>query len=366
MIRRIADYSGNAGWTELNFLSTIGAFLIAASVLPFLWNVFITLRRPVDADGDPWDGYSLEWATISPPPPWNFDALPPVRSERPFFDLKHGAVRRTPSRCRPARARLTARCASMRPRSASASRSRATRTRAADRAASLRRSRPWHRMRPARPRTPMRSRDRRDEHASRVALPIDEADAELALGHAKGGGMDTALLGMMLFIASEVMFFAALFAAYFNTKATLPVFPPEGTEFLDPIGLPLFVTILLVASSFTMQWATGRIRAGDRTGLNRGIAITLALGVIFLFLQLYDYYVLITHDDFAISSGVYGTLFFTMTGFHGAHVLGGVIGLARAARARDCRGSSRGGTTSRSRPSTTTGTSSTSSGSCCS
>lgn len=142
------------------------------------------------------------------------------------------------------------------------------------------------------------------------------------------GGMDTALLGMMLFIASEVMFFAALFAAYFNTKATLPVFPPEGTEFIDPIGLPLFVTALLVTSSFTMQWATGRIRAGDRTGLNRGIAITLLLGVIFLMLQLYDYSVLITQDDFGIDSGVYGTLFYTLTGFHGVHVLGGVIGLS--------------------------------------
>ncbi|CAN5652284.1 cytochrome c oxidase subunit I [soil metagenome] len=92
MIRRIPDYSGNAGWTELNFLSTVGAFLIAASVLLFLWNVFVTLRQPADADSDPWDGYALEWATTSPPPPWNFDALPPVRSERPFFDLKQGAV----------------------------------------------------------------------------------------------------------------------------------------------------------------------------------------------------------------------------------------------------------------------------------
>jgi len=62
-----------------------------------------------------------------------------------------------------------------------------------------------------------------------IAAPVDDGEAELALGHVKGGGMDTALLGMMLFIASEVMFFAALFAAYFNTKATLPIFPPEGT-----------------------------------------------------------------------------------------------------------------------------------------
>ena len=148
-------------------------------------------------------------------------------------------------------------------------------------------------------------------------------------GHdTRRGGMDPALLGMMLFIASEVMFFSALFAAYFNTKATLPVFPPEGTEFLDPIGLPLFVTILLITSSFTMQYATGRIRASDRTGLNRAIAITLVLGVIFLLLQLYDYYTLITVDDFGIDSGVYGTLFYTMTGFHGIHVLGGVVGLS--------------------------------------
>jgi cytochrome c oxidase subunit 3 len=77
-----------------------------------------------------------------------------------------------------------------------------------------------------------------------------------------------------------------------------------------------------------MQWAIWRIRKGDRTGMNRGIAVTLALGVIFLLLQLYDYYTLVTVDHFGIDSGVYGTLFYTMTGFHGAHVLGGVVGLS--------------------------------------
>ena len=92
MIRRIVDYAPNPGWTELNLLSSVGAFMIAASVLPFIWNVFITLRKEPDAPDDPWDGYTLEWATTSPPPPYNFDALPPIRSERPLFDLKHGAV----------------------------------------------------------------------------------------------------------------------------------------------------------------------------------------------------------------------------------------------------------------------------------
>jgi cytochrome c oxidase subunit I len=97
MIRRIPDYSGNAGWTELNFISTIGAFLIAASVLPFLWNVFVTLRKPMEHESDPWDGNSLEWATTSPPPPWNFDSLPEIRSERPWFDQKYPGVGHGPT-----------------------------------------------------------------------------------------------------------------------------------------------------------------------------------------------------------------------------------------------------------------------------
>ncbi len=167
------------------------------------------------------------------------------------------------------------------------------------------------------------------------------ATQQTAHGHgapeAHGGkqGMDMALMGIMLFIASEVMFFAALFGAYFNVKATVKPFPPEGTEFIGwqgdfpfGLGLSVLITIVLVISSFTMQWATMRIRVGDRKGLNFGIGITLLLGIIFLGLQAYEYNLLINHDDFTISSGVYGTLFFTMTGFHMAHVIGGVIGLA--------------------------------------
>jgi cytochrome c oxidase subunit III len=140
-------------------------------------------------------------------------------------------------------------------------------------------------------------------------------------------GTDSALIGMLLFIASEVMFFAALFAAYFNVKASAAVWPPEGTDFINPIPLPLIATTILVTSSFTMQWGIRRIRVGDRTGMNRAIAVTVLLGVIFLCLQAYDYYNLVTNENFGINSGVYGTLFYTMTGFHGAHVLGGVIGM---------------------------------------
>jgi cytochrome c oxidase subunit 1 len=90
MPRRIADYAGTAGWNELNLAATIGGFVIAASTVPFLWNVFVSLRNGPVAGDDPWEGNTLEWATTSPPPPYNFDRLPEIRSERPLFDLRHG------------------------------------------------------------------------------------------------------------------------------------------------------------------------------------------------------------------------------------------------------------------------------------
>jgi cytochrome c oxidase subunit III len=145
-------------------------------------------------------------------------------------------------------------------------------------------------------------------------------------GHADTG-INTALLGILLFIGSELMFFAGLFAAYFNARAAAPQWPPEGVTFIQPVPLPLIVTAILVSSSFTMQWAVWRIRKGDRSGMNRAIVVTLVLGIIFLVLQVYDYLELEQEHGFGINSGIYGTLFFTLTGFHGAHVFGGVVGM---------------------------------------
>jgi cytochrome c oxidase subunit 1 len=89
MPRRVSDYSPDAGWTLWNLASTAGAFMIAISVLPFLINVVATFINGEKVGDDPWEANTLEWATSSPPPPYNFDRLPPIRSERPVFDLRH-------------------------------------------------------------------------------------------------------------------------------------------------------------------------------------------------------------------------------------------------------------------------------------
>ena len=96
MPRRIEDYAPTA-WQPLNQLSSIGAFVIASSMVVFLWNVFVTARSTQTVGDDPWDANTLEWATTSPPPPYNFDHLPEIHSERPLFDLKHGAGGQRPA-----------------------------------------------------------------------------------------------------------------------------------------------------------------------------------------------------------------------------------------------------------------------------
>jgi cytochrome c oxidase subunit 1 len=89
MPRRIADYAPDRGWSFLNLIATIGAFVIAIAMIVFFVNIFVTLRKPrTPMPDDPWEANTLEWATSSPPPVHNFDSLPPIRSDRPVYDLR--------------------------------------------------------------------------------------------------------------------------------------------------------------------------------------------------------------------------------------------------------------------------------------
>jgi cytochrome c oxidase subunit 1 len=89
MPRRIYTYPAEFGWAFLNSFETIGAFLVALSVLIFSINLIKTLRKPADAGNDPWDAFTLEWTTTSPPPPYNFAKIPSVRGRRPLWDEKY-------------------------------------------------------------------------------------------------------------------------------------------------------------------------------------------------------------------------------------------------------------------------------------
>ena len=89
MPRRVADYSPDSGWSFLNLVSSLGSVAMAISVLVLVANFWVSHRRNIPAGDDPWEGYSLEWATTSPPPEHNFTELPLIRSERPVFDRRH-------------------------------------------------------------------------------------------------------------------------------------------------------------------------------------------------------------------------------------------------------------------------------------
>jgi cytochrome c oxidase subunit I len=94
MPRRVADYASDAGFTDLNRLSTLGSFLTALGLAIFLWNLILAYRRPVPAGDDPWEGQTLEWATTSPPPRYNFHSLPPITSHAPVLDRRLEAGKR--------------------------------------------------------------------------------------------------------------------------------------------------------------------------------------------------------------------------------------------------------------------------------
>ena len=140
--------------------------------------------------------------------------------------------------------------------------------------------------------------------------------------------------GMILFIASEVMFFVAWFWAYFST-ALFPadvvhvartellggVWPPKGIETFDPWHLPLLNTLILLTSGTTVTWAHHALLHDDREGLKWGLICTIALGALFTCVQAYEY----GHAAFHYSGHIYGATFFMATGFHGAHVLIGTI-----------------------------------------
>jgi cytochrome c oxidase subunit III len=153
--------------------------------------------------------------------------------------------------------------------------------------------------------------------------------------------------GMILFIASEVMFFVGWFWAWFDYSlfpvpltidesgavtnligqagaAAATSWPPKGLEVIDPFAFPLLNTLILLCSGTTVTWAHHSLIHGDRDGLKKGLWATIILGAVFSAIQAYEY----MHAPFAFAGTNYGAAFYMATGFHGFHVLVGTIFLA--------------------------------------
>ncbi len=129
--------------------------------------------------------------------------------------------------------------------------------------------------------------------------------------------------GMMLFIASEVMFFVAFFWAFF-ASSLFPVggiWPPEGITTFDPFDLPLINTLVLLLSGCTVTWAHHALIENNRSDFLLGLFLTIILGLAFTSLQALEY----MHAPFGFTEGIYPSVFFMATGFHGFHVIVGTI-----------------------------------------
>lgn len=241
MPRRVYTYPDFPNWGWMNMVSTVGAVFMAIAGLVFVANIIYSLRRGPLAGPNPWDAWTLEWATPSPPPVHNFDALPPIHSRRPLWDYAN----------------------------------------------------------PKRP------------------------DPKV--------GSDTITLarklnsGIWSLIASEAGFFGTLLLvfAWFNVN------PPAGPNAKNSLelGRTLIFSACLFASSFTLWRAEAAERAKSRGGMIGWLAITVALGAIFLGGQGYEYWELY-HRGINLSTNLFASSFFLVTGFHGFHVFAGLVALA--------------------------------------
>jgi cytochrome c oxidase subunit 1/cytochrome c oxidase subunit I+III len=252
MPRRVFTYPDLPGWGALNLVSTIGAGVLGLSVLALLWNIVVSRRHGAVAGENPWQAWTLEWATTSPPPPHNFDRLPPIRGRRPLWDMAHP--------------------------------------------------------------------DQADER---------QADERPAAGPADTPAEDPVLeknqVSMVSFIVSEGGFFVVLIISYlFYTSA--PLRGPVAASTLDPVTTGLY-TLGLLASSGTIWWAERSLRRERHTAFRLWLAVTLLLGLAFLVGQGREYWRLFGHGVL-LNTNLFTTAFFTLTGFHGLHVCGGLVALA--------------------------------------
>ena len=241
MPRRVFTYPDLPHFTWMNMLSTVGVFFMAAAALILVWNLVASFFGGKLAGDNPWNAWTLEWATTSPPPHENFDALPPIRSRRPLWDIAN----------------------------------------------------------PDRPDPVV------GENSSAISVPNKNKT------------------GILTFILSEAGFFMTLVLAYLFFY--LHPQPGPTPRELD-VPRTLIFSVCLFASSFTFWRSEIAMSKRQRGSMLGWLALTVALGGIFLVGQGTEYWKLF-QTGVDVSTNLFSTTFFTLTGFHGLHVLLGLVAL---------------------------------------
>jgi cytochrome c oxidase subunit 1/cytochrome c oxidase subunit I+III len=242
MPRRVYTYPDLPGWGWMNMVSTIGAFFMTAAALVFVYDLVSSLFRGAPAGDNPWNAWTLEWAATSPPPHENFQALPPIHSRRPLWDLANP--------------------------------------------------------------------DRPDP----VVGPHGKVDAVT---------LEKAKTSILAFILSEAGFFGVLILAFLFYNANPQ--PGPGPKELNLFKTGIF-SLCLFASSFTIWRSEAALRRERYGTMKLWLALTISLGGIFLVGQGLEYWGLF-QGGVSVSSNLFSTSFFTLTGFHGLHVGAGLIAL---------------------------------------
>jgi cytochrome c oxidase subunit I len=307
MPRRIYTYSATAGWSFWNLISTVGAFGIALGILLFIVNAWRSLLSGAVAPADPWDGRTLEWRTSSPPPPHDFDTIPPVYGRDSFWREKHGDGR------------------GRRPPPAAAA--------------------------PASPSIHLPSPSFWPVAialgvviagvGALISLPLVFVGAGVTVvgawafalehhGDAAGAdqtgalGVDSRKVAMWTFLGSECLLFGTLIASYVAYKGR-SVVGPRPHEILN-IPVTTLSTFDLLMSSLLMVLALAAVQRDDAGQARLWLFGTAFFGVIFLGFQAYEFTSFV-HEGLTLQQNLFGSTFFVLTGCHGAHVTLGVAWL---------------------------------------
>jgi cytochrome c oxidase subunit 1 len=321
MPRRIYTYPAGLGWDGWNLVATIGALTIGLSIVVFVVNALRSVAAGPPAGPDPWDGRTLEWALPSPPPPYNFAAIPQVRRRDALWLTKHPDPRGPGL---------------------------------ADREALVRAREAIHMPPPSW--WPLLAAVALLVLAGGalvhpvvvavgglltaitvVGMALEQLPARAAAHaehdepHIGTTGLDHRKMGVWGFLGSECVFFASLISTYLVYKGR----SPSGPQPHDHAGVPgilnIPVTSLstfdLLMSSFSMVLAVAAIQQGDLRATRRWLALTIAGGVIFLGFQAYEFTEFV-HRGLGLTTNLFANTFYVMVGFHGAHVSVGVLWLA--------------------------------------